>query len=99
MLGDRLVRASSRGCSSVWGGSYGLSPFKKNRHGQGPAWARSLFEDTAEYGLGMCLASQQRHEKLIADVRELIDFFEDEVNMVTKDLMASLVVCSTSWGR
>eukprot|EP00913_Durusdinium_trenchii_P031607 g29598.t1 len=73
MFGDRMVIANSSGCSSVWGGSYGLSPFKKNRHGQGPAWARSLFEDTAEYGLGMALGSQQRRERLVADVKELLE--------------------------
>merc|ERR550514_2143405 len=68
MFGDRMVIANSSGCSSVWGGSYGLSPFKTNRHGQGPAWARSLFEDTAEYGLGMAAVSGQRRSKLIDDV-------------------------------
>eukprot|EP00437_Effrenium_voratum_P033959 CAMPEP_0181476616 /NCGR_PEP_ID=MMETSP1110-20121109/41797_1 /TAXON_ID=174948 /ORGANISM="Symbiodinium sp., Strain CCMP421" /LENGTH=1846 /DNA_ID=CAMNT_0023601901 /DNA_START=106 /DNA_END=5646 /DNA_ORIENTATION=- len=73
MFGERMVIANSSGCSSVWGGSYGLSPFKKNRHGQGPAWARSLFEDTAEYGLGMALGSQQRRERLVEDVRELME--------------------------
>jgi len=78
MFGDRMVIANSSGCSSVWGGSYGLSPFKKNRFGQGPAWARSLFEDTAEYGLGMALASQQRRERLIEDVKELLQEAEDE---------------------
>merc|ERR1712050_95040 len=78
MFGHRMVIANSSGCSSVWGGSYGLSPFKKNRFGQGPAWARSLFEDTAEYGLGMALASQQRRERLIEDVKELLQEAEDE---------------------
>ena len=78
MFGDRMVIANSSGCSSVWGGSYGLSPFKKNRFGQGPAWARSLFEDAAEYGLGMALASEQRRERLIEDVKELLQEAEDE---------------------
>jgi len=78
MFGDRMVIANSSGCSSVWGGSYGLSPFKKNRFGQGPAWARSLFEDTAEYGLGMALASQQRRERLVEDIKELLQEAEDE---------------------
>merc|ERR1719163_2719461 len=63
LFGDRMVIANASGCSSVWGGSYGLSPFKKNSEGQGPAWARSLFEDAAEYGLGMALGAQQRHER------------------------------------
>lgn len=78
LFGERMVIANSSGCSSVWGGSYGLSPFKKNQHGQGPAWARSLFEDTAEYGMGMTLASQQRRDHLINDVKELLQEAEDE---------------------
>merc|ERR1719362_825925 len=78
MFGDRMVITNSSGCSSVWGGSFGVSPWKKNKKGQGPAWARSLFEDTAEYGLGMALASVQRRERLIADVNELLHDAEDE---------------------
>jgi len=78
MFGDRMVIANASGCSSVWGGSFGISPFTKNQHGQGPAWARSLFEDNAEYGLGMQLGSMQRREKLIEDVQELLDLYEDE---------------------
>merc|ERR1719382_2402556 len=78
MFGDRMVIANSSGCSSVWGGSYGLSPFKKNEKGQGPAWARSLFEDTAEYGLGMALASRRCCERLVEDVKELLQEAEDE---------------------
>ena len=62
----------------MWGGSFGISPSTKNEHGQGPAWARSLFEDNAAYGLGMQLESQQRREKLIEDVQELLDFYEDK---------------------
>merc|ERR1719210_1358232 len=89
MFGDRMVIANSSGCSSVWGGSYGLSPFKKNSKGQGPAWARSLFEDAAEYGLGMALSSQQRREKLVTDIRDLVDIALDEP-VASKDLVSSL---------
>eukprot|EP00930_Biecheleria_cincta_P040888 TRINITY_DN279_c0_g1_i4.p1 TRINITY_DN279_c0_g1~~TRINITY_DN279_c0_g1_i4.p1 ORF type:complete len:1874 (+),score=404.50 TRINITY_DN279_c0_g1_i4:640-5622(+) len=90
MFGDRMVIANSSGCSSVWGGSYGLSPFKKNRHGQGPAWARSLFEDTAEYGLGMALGSQQRRERLIEDVKELIEEVDSGSLVVSGELQVLL---------
>eukprot|EP00403_Amphidinium_massartii_P040736 CAMPEP_0178437148 /NCGR_PEP_ID=MMETSP0689_2-20121128/34821_1 /TAXON_ID=160604 /ORGANISM="Amphidinium massartii, Strain CS-259" /LENGTH=1806 /DNA_ID=CAMNT_0020059297 /DNA_START=173 /DNA_END=5593 /DNA_ORIENTATION=+ len=78
MFGDRMIIANSSGCSSVWGGSFGVSPFRKNSKGQGPAWARSLFEDTAEYGLGMALGAQQQREKLIQDVKELVNMLPDE---------------------
>jgi len=89
MFGERMVIANSSGCSSVWGGSYGISPYKKNKHGQGPAWARSLFEDAAEYGLGMQLGSQQRRAKLIQDVRAVVDLFPDEQE-ASKQLLDSL---------
>merc|ERR1740129_1021755 len=93
MFGDRMVIANSSGCSSVWGGSFGLSPFKKNKDGQGPAWARSLFEDTAEYGLGMALGSEQRRQKLIADVRALVTHAADE----EEDVFADLTVALEKW--
>merc|ERR1719210_2605267 len=89
MFGDRMVIANSSGCSSVWGGSYGLSPFKKNRFGQGPAWARSLFEDTAEYGLGMALGSQQRREKLQAAVHDVLDDADSDA-LISADLTGML---------
>eukprot|EP00931_Biecheleriopsis_adriatica_P069889 TRINITY_DN436_c0_g1_i9.p1 TRINITY_DN436_c0_g1~~TRINITY_DN436_c0_g1_i9.p1 ORF type:complete len:1849 (-),score=485.30 TRINITY_DN436_c0_g1_i9:160-5706(-) len=90
MFGDRMVIANSSGCSSVWGGSYGLSPFKKNRHGQGPAWARSLFEDTAEYGLGMALGSQQRRERLVEDVKELMEEVDSGSATISSELQTLL---------
>jgi len=90
MFGDRMVIANSSGCSSVWGGSYGLSPFRKNRHGQGPAWARSLFEDTAEYGLGMALGSAQRREKLIDDVKELLEEASSGSTKISSELQVLL---------
>merc|ERR1719321_1020247 len=87
MFGDRMVISNASGCSSVWGGSYGLSPWRKNEKGQGPAWARSLFEDAAEYGLGMALGSQQRREKLIKDVGELLEAAEDGEAVASKELV------------
>jgi len=73
MFGERMVIANSSGCSSVWGGSFGVSPWKVNDKGQGPAWARSLFEDAAEYGMGMAVSSRQRRGLLIDQVREVLD--------------------------
>merc|ERR1719174_1287185 len=51
LFGDRMVIANASGCSSVWSGTAGFSPFSQNASGQGPAYGRSLFEDAAEYGL------------------------------------------------
>ncbi len=56
LFGDRMMIANATGCTSIWGGSAPSMPYCKNEKGQGPAWANSLFEDNAEYGLGMVLA-------------------------------------------
>lgn len=64
LFGDRMIIANATGCSSIWGGSAPSVPFTTNEKGYGPAWANSLFEDNAEYGFGMALATMQRREKL-----------------------------------
>jgi len=64
LFGDRMIIANATGCSSIWGGSAPSVPFSVNHEGHGPAWANSLFEDNAEYGFGMVLATLQRREKL-----------------------------------
>ena len=56
LYGDRLVIANATGCSSIYGGNLPTTPYTTDRHGRGPAWANSLFEDNAEFGLGMRLA-------------------------------------------
>jgi len=67
-----MTVANSSGCSSVWGGIAGYSPFSTTPEGQGPAWGRSLFEDSAEYGFGMRLAVTKRRENLAVDVNTLL---------------------------
>ena len=64
LFGDRMIIANATGCSSIWGGSAPSVPFTTNEKGYGPAWANSLFEDNAEYGFGMVLATFQRRRKL-----------------------------------
>ncbi len=56
LFGDRMVIANATGCSSIYGGSAPTCPYTVNEDGRGPAWANSLFEDNAEFGLGMRLA-------------------------------------------
>jgi pyruvate-ferredoxin/flavodoxin oxidoreductase len=56
LYGDRLVIANATGCSSIYGGNLPTTPYTTDRHGRGPAWANSLFEDNAEFGLGMRLS-------------------------------------------
>jgi len=64
LYGDRMMVANATGCTSIWGGSAPCVPYTMDRNGHGPAWANSLFEDNAEYGFGMALATQQRRDKL-----------------------------------
>ncbi len=64
LFGDRMYIANATGCSSIWGGSAPSTPYTTNHKGHGPAWANSLFEDNAEYGLGMYFAVKQRRERL-----------------------------------
>jgi len=60
LFGDRLLIANATGCSSIYGGNLPTTPYTVNRQGRGPAWSNSLFEDNAEFGLGMRLAVDQQ---------------------------------------
>jgi pyruvate-ferredoxin/flavodoxin oxidoreductase len=73
LFGNRMIIANATGCSSIWGGSAPSVPFSTNHEGHGPAWANSLFEDNAEYGFGMVLATIQRREKLVDLMNEYKD--------------------------
>ena len=53
-----MVITNASGCSSVWGGTAFFNPWLKDEQGRGPTWARSLFEDNAEYGFGMYMANK-----------------------------------------
>ena len=71
LFGDRLLVANATGCSSIYGGNLPTTPWTKNAAGQGPAWSNSLFEDNAEFGLGMRLTAD-KHLAIAADlVRQL----------------------------
>ena len=72
LFGERMVIANASGCSTVWAGTAAFSPLGVNEIGQGPAWGRSLFEDAAEYGLGMARAIQTRRENLGDKLEELV---------------------------
>ena len=69
LFGDRMMVANATGCSSIWGGSAPSTPYTKNKKGHGPAWANSLFEDNAEYGLGMFLGVKAQRETLAEKVK------------------------------
>ena len=87
LFGDRMLIANATGCSSIWGASAPSTPYTVNREGKGPAWANSLFEDNAEFGYGMMLATEQRRAKL----QELV------TALVAKDLPAELKAAAENW--
>jgi pyruvate-ferredoxin/flavodoxin oxidoreductase len=62
LFGDRLVIANATGCSSIYGGNLPTTPYAQDRHGRGPAWANSLFEDNAEFGLGFRVSIDKQQE-------------------------------------
>ena len=72
LFGDRMMIANATGCSSIWGGSAPSTPYTTNKDGKGPSWANSLFEDNAEYGLGMAISVRQRRAKLAETVKKFI---------------------------
>ena len=62
LFGDSMLISNATGCSSIYGGNLPTTPYKTNQFGRGPAWANSLFEDNAEFGLGMKLALSKKQE-------------------------------------
>ncbi|MDY6024511.1 MAG: pyruvate:ferredoxin (flavodoxin) oxidoreductase [Candidatus Borkfalkiaceae bacterium] len=80
LFGDRMVVANATGCSSIYGGSSPTCPYTKNKKGQGPAWANSLFEDNAEFGYGMNLAYKQRRNQLEDEIRKNFDKVNEKTN-------------------
>ena len=75
LFGDRAIIANATGCSSIYGGNLPTTPYTTNDQGRGPAWSNSLFEDNAEFGLGMRLALDQQQ----AYARDLLGRLHDVV--------------------
>jgi pyruvate-ferredoxin/flavodoxin oxidoreductase len=75
LFGDRIVVANATGCSSIYGGNLPTTPWAVNHEGRGPAWSNSLFEDNAEFGLGMRLTI----DKQLEFARELLPQFANTV--------------------
>ncbi len=73
LFGDRMMVANATGCTSIWGGSAPSMPYCKNAEGKGPAWANSLFEDNAEFGLGMVKGVSKIRETLAARMAAVMD--------------------------
>jgi pyruvate-ferredoxin/flavodoxin oxidoreductase len=72
LFGDRMIVANATGCSSIYGGSAPSTPYCSNHEGKGPAWANSLFEDNAEYGLGIALGVEKMRLRIDRKMKESI---------------------------
>jgi len=83
LFGPRLLVANATGCSSIYGGNLPATPWTVNKDGRGPAWSNSLFEDNAEFGLGMRIAADHHShmaKQALGDMRDqLDDYFVDEI--------------------
>ena len=87
LFGDRMFIANATGCSSIWGGSAPSMPYTVNKNGHGPAWANSLFEDNAEFGIGMATAMNARRARLAETVAKIAeaDCATDEIKAAAKE--------------
>ncbi|MDD2371813.1 MAG: pyruvate:ferredoxin (flavodoxin) oxidoreductase [Firmicutes bacterium] len=73
LYGDQMIIANATGCSSIWGASAPSTPYCTNSEGKGPAWANSLFEDNAEFGMGILMGISQRRRKVKQILKKLKD--------------------------
>ncbi|MBI4178989.1 4Fe-4S dicluster domain-containing protein, partial [bacterium] len=78
LFGDRLMIANATGCSSIYGGNLPTTPWTVNAEGRGPAWANSLFEDNAEFGLGFRLSLDQHRKQARQALRRIAPRFGEE---------------------
>ncbi|KLE14945.1 pyruvate:ferredoxin (flavodoxin) oxidoreductase [Clostridium sp. C8] len=86
LFGDRMMIANATGCSSIWGGSVPATPYTVNNQGHGPAWANSLFEDNAEFGLGMFLGVKAIRERIADNMTKALEVeTSEDVKAVLQD--------------
>lgn len=79
LFGDRLLIANATGCSSIYGGNLPTTPYCTTNEGRGPAWANSLFEDNAEFGLGLHIASEQKQRTAFSLIDQLTEDLEPKL--------------------
>ncbi len=86
LFGDKMYIANATGCSSIWGAAYPSSPYTVNSDGHGPAWSNSLFEDNAEFGLGMLMANSKLRESLQIKMHDLlIEDISEELKVLVRE--------------
>lgn len=93
LYGDHLMIANATGCSSIFGGNLPTTPYTVNAEGRGPAWANSLFEDNAEFGMGMRIALDQKRSMAFSFLRQLApllptDLVDGLISETEKDVAA-----------
>ncbi len=86
LFGDKMMVANATGCTSIYSGSAPSTPYCTNEKGHGPAWANSLFEDNAEFGLGMHIGAEKLRDKVEAKMREMMA----ECDCCSEDLKAAM---------
>mgnify|MGYP001125347351 FL=1 len=85
LFGDRMVVANATGCSSIYSGNLPTTPYAKDEKGHGPAWANSLFEDNAEFGLGMRFSIDQQ----TATAKALLEGLKSELGDIAEKIMSN----------
>ena len=85
LFGDRMMIANATGCSSIYGASAPTTPYRKNDKGEGPAWANSLFEDNAEFGMGMRVANETIRHRIENIMLETMDKAPNSLKALYKD--------------
>ncbi len=90
LYGDRMIVSNATGCSSIYGGSAPSMPYTRNKDGRGPAWANSLFEDNAEYGMGQAIGGNKIRERLNRLMKDNMGSVGAETAEAFKDWIANM---------
>ncbi|MCR5781855.1 MAG: pyruvate:ferredoxin (flavodoxin) oxidoreductase [Clostridia bacterium] len=89
LFGDRMYISNATGCSSIWGGPAGTSPYTVDKAGKGPAWANSLFEDNAEHGLGLYLGQKTVRDRLCGEIAAIAENGSAELKAAYAEYVAT----------
>ncbi len=93
LFGDRMLIGNATGCSSIYGGTFPTIPYCHNKDGHGPAWANSLFEDNAEYAMGMRLGVDANRRQLKSKISQLLELG------CSKELAEKLTFALDNWKK
>ncbi len=88
LFGDRILIANATGCSSIYGGNLPTTPYCQRKDGRGPAWSNSLFEDNAEFGLGMCMTLEKFSAVALQELEAILA--SEKAPQELKDLLTAI---------